>query len=230
MVWFFAFLTVIVTVFFVIFFIEDCKVHWADRLYILILIPLVSGLMMLVDPTNWWGRFFHWLLTAIIFVFFVVVFFAWLLPQFISADCQPTGTGIPNVCEGGKCNNPFNSLDWHCFYNNTAEAQLCSSPCSTAVCATSMFDPLLRSRSFSHTIVFYFMIVFIVFMAVDMLLTLGLSSRVGEMKLLDLTHDREYKYENSDFNNSKIDQHISDNQLRKRANVSNSWMTENLLN
>lgn len=143
--------------------------------------PVVTAMSVAVGPGNWWGRFFHWILTLILMIFFIVIFFAYLLPGFILANCQPSELNIPGVCSGGKCNNPFNDLRWSCIFNNTAEAQLCDYPCTLNLCSTGVGIEDLAVKS-SHLWIFVFVIIFIILMFISLLLLWNINSLMKRAK------------------------------------------------
>lgn len=176
-VWYHLFYALIIGVFFVGLELQQCSIFWIDRLYILAGIPVVTGLALTSSPGDWWARFFHGLLTALLAIFFLVIFFAYLLPNFVTANCQPDGVGIPNVCSGGKCDNPFNDLRWPCIFNNTNEAQACNFTCSVGLCEEGVSIEQLSPR-FGHTWIFAFVIVFIVLMFVSWILLWYLNSLI----------------------------------------------------
>ena len=176
-VWYHIFYFIIVLLFFVGFHLQQCSIFWIDRLYILVVFPIVTAISLAVAPGNWWGRFFHWLVTMILMIFFIVIFFAYLLPGFILANCQPSELNIPDVCSGGKCNNPFNDLRWSCIFNNTAEAQLCDYPCTLNLCDTGVGIADLTVKS-SHLWIFVFVIIFIILMFISLLLLWNINALV----------------------------------------------------
>jgi len=180
-VWYHLFYSAVLISFFIGLELQQCSIFWVDRLYILFAIPAITALCVAVAPGNWWGRFFHGFLTLAIMIFFLVIFFAYLLPLFVTANCQPDGNNVPDVCSGGRCNNPFNDLRWSCLYGNTSEGQLCTYDCVGDLCNTGVSPQELTTR-FGHTWIFAYVIVFVVLTLLSLLLLWNLNKLVARAR------------------------------------------------
>ena len=173
--WFNIFYFIAIIVFFIGLNPYQCSIFWVDRLYILLTIPIITGLGFAIAPDSWWSRFFHGLVTVLLLIFFAVIFFAYFLPHLITANCQPDSLNIPGLCKGGKCDNPFNDPRWGCYYANTAEGQRCTYPCAGDLCESGIDYTSFALKS-EYLWIFAFIIVFILFMFVSLLLIRYLSN------------------------------------------------------
>lgn len=181
-VWYHIFYFIIVVIFFIGFDFQQCGIFWADRLYIFLVIPVVTAITLAVSPGNWWARFFHGIFTLIIMIFFTVLFFAYLLPGYVTANCQPAALNISGVCSNGKCTNPFNDVRWSCIYGNTSEGQLCETyPCVGNLCEIGV-SPADLDVKFGHFWIFVFVIIFIILMCLSLLLLRNINLLIRRAK------------------------------------------------
>ena len=193
-IWFSSFYTVLILGFLVGFHPLTCEVFWADRLWCLFLLIPFTGVSALVNfarrqpadwDAEWWARYIHNVVSFLLLMFFAVVFFAYLVPAFATRNCQPDGNGLPDICEGGKCGNPFNDPAWFCVYNNTAEAGLCEiPPCMTDDLCDLGHDPANLDTPFAHFWLFVCVIIFLVLGVVDLVLMWNIHRLSVEMRLL----------------------------------------------
>lgn len=169
---------------------------WVDRVWYLFLVIPFSGVATLVSfgrrqhpdwDGEWWGRTIHAFVSFLIILFLTVLFLAYLLPNYVSRNCQPDGLGVVGLCEGGRCDNPFNSPAWFCLYNHTNEAQSCNfwPVIARDLCSVS-HNPLELDSAFAHLWLMAFVVVFIVMGSISLVLMYNIHRISLEMRLLSL--------------------------------------------